>query len=199
MIFSVGDYFGRGKNKKKILDVIRLSNGWYLLKTTNSKSKNDFKVKTVYQITPRIRSYTPKHAHFAIDFYGKLCADKEKALTLLSAIFQVWRRESRVDSIIDQHAQSLSTLPGYSIEYILYALDWILEQEDVNYMGRGPEKQKALDELTNAFGVEVPRDRLGSQLAISLLCDIALGTHPVEALMKANLDILPSKRAKGAK
>ena len=67
---------------KKILDMVNLSNGWILLKTENRKSPRDFRVRTIYQTTPRIKSYTPKHAHFAIDFYGKLCADREKAINL---------------------------------------------------------------------------------------------------------------------
>ncbi|MEM4281020.1 MAG: hypothetical protein QW470_02405 [Candidatus Caldarchaeum sp.] len=99
---SVGDYFGVGKNKKRILDIIRLRNGWWLLKTENRKSSRDFKVRTVYQTEPRIRSYTPKHAHFAIDFYGKMCADREKALELLQAIFLLWTRKSPVEKIIQQ-------------------------------------------------------------------------------------------------
>ena len=39
-------------------------------------------------------------------------------------------------------------------------------------------------------------NREGSQLAISLFCDILLGVHPVEALLAANLDIIPIRRRK---
>jgi len=63
--------------KKRILAVVNLSNGWYIVKTENSKSERDFKVKTVYQTSPRIRHFTPKHAHFVIDFYGKICHNKK--------------------------------------------------------------------------------------------------------------------------
>ncbi len=195
---SVGNYFGVGKNRKKILDIIRLGNGWLLLKTENSKSSRDFKVRAVYQTEPRIRSYTPKHAHFAIDFYGKMCANRERALELLQAIIWLWTGKMPVEKIIQQYSEGLSGLPGYDLEYILHALKWILEQEDINFKGRPPKKQAALDEILGRFNVTTPEGRLGSQLAISLFCDIALGNHPVEALIRANLDILPAKRGRGA-
>lgn len=83
------------------------------------------------------------------------------------------------------------------MEYILYALTWILEQEDINFKGRPQRRQAALDDILSRFNITPPRDRLGSQLAISLFCDIALGSHPVEALIRANLDILPIKRGLG--
>jgi hypothetical protein len=81
---------GESIRKKKVLDVIHLANGWILLKTENSKSERDFRVKAVFQTQPRIRSFTPKHAHFAIDFYGKLCADEKKAMGVFSAVISVW-------------------------------------------------------------------------------------------------------------
>jgi hypothetical protein len=36
-------------------------------------------------------------------------------------------------------------------------------------------------------------NREGSQLAISLFCDIVLGVHPVEAFLSARLDVIPRK------
>ena len=33
---------------KEILDIIHLSDGWIIIKTENSKSVDDFKVKTIY-------------------------------------------------------------------------------------------------------------------------------------------------------
>ncbi|MDW7973499.1 MAG: hypothetical protein RMI01_09920 [Thermodesulfovibrio sp.] len=39
--------------------------------------------------------------------------------------------------------------------------------------------------------ITTPEGRHGGQLAIALLRDVANGTHPVEALLKANLDIRP--------
>ncbi len=41
---KVGGYLGR----KRILDVVKLSNGWYIVKTEDKKSKKDFKVKVIF-------------------------------------------------------------------------------------------------------------------------------------------------------
>ncbi|MGQ4834412.1 MAG: hypothetical protein ACP6IS_11025 [Candidatus Asgardarchaeia archaeon] len=183
--------------KKKILDLVKLSNGWIIIKTENSKSEKDFKVRTIYQLHPRIRFFTPKHAHFAIDLYGKLCANREGALNVFEAIIDVWNRKP-VHDVLKKYSSIVSNLPGYNLEYILYALNWILEQEDINFKGRPEKKQKELDEILKKLNIRVPPDRLGSELAISLLCNIIHGLHPVEALLKANLDVLPRKRARGA-
>lgn len=182
---------------KLILDLVQLSNGWYLLKTENTKSPRDFRVKVIHQLQPRPRSVTPKHAHFAIDFYGKLCADREKAMEVFDAMSDLWRG-GPVQDILKATQESTKDLPGYTLEYILYALRWILEQEDINFAGRPEDKQLELDEVLKKLEIKTPSGRKGSQLAISLLCNIALGLHPVEAMMKANLDVLPAKRAKGA-
>ena len=194
-MLSVGEYFGRGRNRRRILEVVRLSNGWILLKTEDSKSKRDFKVRTVYQLEPRIRSYTPKHAHFSIDFYGKLCADKEKAMQVLKAIVEVWQG-ANIATVVERFRHAVEGLPGYDLEYILYALAWIFQQEDVNFAGRPESRQRELDETLSLLSIKVPKYRLGSQLAVALLCNIANGTHPVDALLRANLDILPIKRGK---
>jgi len=182
----------RGKN---IREVVRLSNGWYVIKTDNQKSLNDFKVRTIFSVHPR-RSITPKHAHFAVDLYGKICSNSERGKQVLRAIVEVWHG-SKVQKVLEEFQQEVLALPGYPLEYILYALFWILEQEDINFIGRPPEKQRELDALCEKMGVSVPDGRKGSQLAISLLCDIASGTHPVEALLNANLDILPRRRGGG--
>jgi hypothetical protein len=87
-------------------------------------------------------------------------------------------------------------LPGYSLEYILYALKWILEQEDINFTGRPQKRQEKLEEILRRQGIITPEGRKGSELAISLFCDIANETHPVEAFIKANLDVIPIKRRK---
>lgn len=193
-MFEIGGKF-RGK---KILDMIHLSNGWLLLKTEDSKSPKDFKVKTVYQLSPTVRSFTPKHAHFAIDLYGKFCYDRDKARSMLNSIIEVWKGKP-VEQVIRQYETTTRDLPGYSLEYTLYALNWILDQEDVNFRGRSAEKQKELDDLLRKAGVTTLAHRLGSELAISLMCNIALGVHPVEAFIKANLDVLPIKKGKGSK
>jgi len=181
---------------KLIKDVICLSNGWYVIKTADGKSPRDFRVKVIFQTHPS-RSLTPKHAHFVIDLYGKLCADPSKGRAVLDAIVEVWRGRP-VEEVLRSYQGRVMGLPGYPLEYILHALNWILEQEDVNFTKRPEKKQQEIDQVLSRFGVSQGAHRLGSQLALSLLCDVANGTHPVEALIKANLDILPSKRAKGA-
>jgi hypothetical protein len=184
--------------KKKILDVIRLSNGWYIVKTENSKSARDFRVKTIFQVTPRIKSLTPKHAHFVIDFYGKLCANREKTSKVLKALIEIWNRRP-IKEVLGRYESIVNELPGYRLEYILHALNWILEQEDVNYTGRPEKRQQEIDTILQECSIGLPQDRAGSQLAISLFCNVFLGLHPVDAFIKANLDVLPVKRARGAK
>jgi len=181
---------------KTIKAVRKLSNGWYVIKTENSISSRDFKVKTIFSIKPQ-KSMTPKHAHFVIDFYGKLCANKKKAKLVFNAIVEVWRGEC-IKSILNKYSNQTKNLPGYPLEYILVALKWILEQEDINFTERPkkrPEKkQKELDKLLKQLNISVPHNRKGSQLAIAVFCDVLLGTHPVEALLKANIDVAPRKK-----
>lgn len=190
---KIGEYL----RKKRILDLIKLSNGWLIVKTENSKSAKDFKVRTIFQTIPRVRSLTPKHAHFVIDFFGKLCADRAKAMKVLDAIIEMWQRRS-VQDILNQYQSPTSGLPGYNLEYILHALHWILEQEDVNFTGRPENKQQEIDVILQQCKITPPSERSGSQLAMSLFCNVARGLHPVEAFIKANLDVLPVKRARGA-
>jgi hypothetical protein len=184
--------------KKKILDVVKLSNGWYIVKTENSKSTRDFKVKTIFQVSPRVRYLTPKHAHFVIDFYGKLCANKEKTSKVLDAIIEIWNRRPAKE-VLGKYENFVNELPGYRLEYILNALNWILEQEDVNFTGRPDKRQQEIDDTLRECRIRLPPNRAGSQLAISLFCKVFLGSHPVDAFIKANLDVLPLKRARGAK
>src|SRR3989442_687190 len=157
--------------KKKIRDVQALSNGWYVIKTDDSKSPKDFRVKVIYQIRPRKKSRTPKHAHFAIDLYGKLCTDKQGGTNVFKAITQVWHGKSVPDAL-NEFGPSTTGLAGYSLEYILHALNWILEQEDINYTTRPAEKQRELDNILGKLNLKVPTGRLGSELAVSLLCSI---------------------------
>lgn len=188
----IGKPWGKGKYRKCIKDVKQLSNGWYLIKTENSKSEMDFKVKVIFSLQPQ-HSMTPKHAHFLIDFYGKLCADREKAKYVLTAIYEIWKG-GNVDIVLNEYISKTSGLPGYPLEYIINGLNWILEQEDINFTSRPAKKQKELDEICERQGIKTPSGREGSQLAIALLCDLANGIHPVEALLKANLDIRPRGR-----
>lgn len=190
---EVGGYF----RKKKILDLIKLSNGWYILKTENTKSMKDFRVRTIYQTSPQVKSFTPKHAHFVIDFFGKLCADKMKGAKVFEAIIEVWKGKT-VQNVLTQYQEYVYGLPGYDLEYILHALNWILEQEDINFRGRPKKRQDEIDEVFQRCNITPPPNRDGSQLAISLFCNVSLGLHPVEAFIRANLDVLPVKRARGA-
>jgi hypothetical protein len=143
-MINIGEYLGRGKNKKKILDIIPLSNGWVLVKTENSKSTKDFKVRTITDVNLK-KFYTPKHAHFVIDFFGKLCQNREKAIKVFDAIIKIWHGES-VKNILREYENEVKGLVGYDIEYILYALKWILEQEDINFNGRPVKLQEKLNE-----------------------------------------------------
>lgn len=186
---KVGDYLGRGKNRKKILEIIDLSNGWKLVKTENHKSARDFKVRTI--IDPEIKKfYTPRHAHFVIDFYGKICQDRKKAEYVFEAIIKVWQGKD-VKDVIKKYGDKVEGLLGYNLDYVLHALKWILEQEDINFIKRPNILQQKLNEKCQKMGIEVPKGREGSQLAISMFCDILDNVHPVEALLAASLDIVP--------
>ena len=179
---NVGDKI-RGK---KVFEVITISDELQIVKTEDSKSCNDFRVKIINPKHPR--GLTIKHAHFAIDLYGKICCNKEKAMKVLEAIGRVWNGED-VTKLVKKYRPQVEDLPGYGIEYILYALRWILEQEDVNFKGRPQKKQEELDEKIKRMGIPIPENRKGSQLAIALFCDIAAGVHPVEAFYSAGLKI----------
>ncbi len=179
---KVGDYLG----PKRVLEVVTLSNGWQIAKTEDTKSQRDFKVKVISPEHPK--GLTIKHAHFFIDFYGKFCRDEKKGIEILKAIAEVWNREN-IKKVLDRYSVKTKGLPGYSLEFILYALNWILEQEDINFTTRPARKQEEINEIINSQGIRVPEGRLGSQLAISVLCDIANGTHPVEAFYRAGLRI----------
>ncbi len=109
---------------------------------------------------------------------------------MLKAISEVWEKKD-IKQILLQYASLTSGLPGYPLEYILYALNWILEQEDLNFTGRPDKKQKELEETCKKQNISLFPGRNGSLLAVALLCDIINGTHPVEALLKGNLDIRP--------
>lgn len=192
-MIQVGDYLGKGKNRKKVLEVVALSNGWILVKTEDSKSEKDFKVRTITD-PATLKFYTPKHAHFAIDFYGKICHNYQKAEKIFRGIIEVWQNKN-VKEVIDRYKSETENLTGYKLDYILYALKWILDQEDINFRGRPEKLQKLLDEKCKLVGVSVPQSRRGSQFAIVLFCDIFKGIHPVEALLAANLDIIPRFRS----
>jgi len=56
-------------------------------------------------------------------------------MKVLEAIIAVWHGRT-VQDVLNEYQDFVFQLPGYSLEYILYALKWILEQEDVNFTGR---------------------------------------------------------------
>lgn len=173
----------------EVLEVRDLSlDEWLIFRVPGSKSEEDFIVKVINEDHPQ--GISVQHAHFAIDFFGKLHHDEEAAMELFDAIVSVWHGED-VDSVLQGVAEEVEDLPGYHAEYVLKALDWILRQEDINYSeGSRPErKQKELDEAQAEFGVETPEGREGSQITIGLLSDIAAEIHPVEALRRAGLVI----------
>ena len=114
-------------------------------------------------------------------------------MKVFNAIIEVWHNKP-VEEVLEKYKEEIKDLPGYDLEYILYALKWILEQEDINFRGRPEKRQKQLDEILSKVGVTTPKGRKGSELAISLFCDIANGAHPVEAFIKANLDVIPVRR-----
>ena len=99
-----------------------------------------------------------------------------------------------MEKVIRENEKETQNLPGYKLDYILYALKWILKQEDINFRERPEKLQNILDEKCQSARVKVPSNRKGSQLAIALFCDIFKGVHPVEALLAANLDIIPRFR-----
>lgn len=109
-------------------------------------------------------------------------------MQVLDAIIEVWRGKP-VEEVL-RRFQAVS-LPGYSLEYMLYALRWIFEQEDINFKGRSRRKQEEIDEVLDRCGVDKENSPRGSELPMALFCNIALGLHPVEAFIKANLDVVP--------
>jgi len=118
-------------------------------------------------------------------------------MKILDSIVEIWQRKP-IQNVLSKYKTYSFGLPGYSLEYIQYALNWILEQEDVNFRGRPKSKQKEINQILQKCKVKSPSNRAGSQLAISLFCNITLGVHPVQAFIRANLDVLPVKRARGA-
>lgn len=87
------------------------------------------------------------------------------------------------------YKETVDKLPGYKLEYILYSLKWILEQEDINFKGRPLELQQEFDRVCKTQNIITPNGREGSQITIALFCYIANGMHPVEAFIRLGLRI----------
>lgn len=181
---------GDTSNGDPILEVRELSNNQTLIRTEGDLSPDDFRVKLINEYHPR--GVTVKHAHFAIDFYGKLQYDREVGERLLESLVEIWHGKP-VGHVLDEWDSHLAgvELPGYNLDYVFTAMAWILEQEDINFDAdaRPPAKQEEIDGILQQQNVETPPGRKGSELAISLFCDIANGTHPVEAFYRVNLRI----------
>lgn len=174
----------------EILEVLHLSDNQTLIRTEGDLSAEDFRVKLINEHHPR--GVTVKHAHFAIDFFGKLQYDPEIGERLLDSLVEIWHGKDVVDAIKEwERHHGGEELPGYNLDYVLHAMAWILEQEDINYDpdARSQSKQREIDEILDQQDVDTPAGRNGSELAISLFCDIANGTHPVEAFYRVNLRI----------
>ncbi|MHA1238999.1 MAG: hypothetical protein ACTSSJ_07200 [Candidatus Odinarchaeia archaeon] len=153
------DYY-RGK---KILMKKQLSDGTWIFTVKGKKGKEDFIVKAQL---PSGTIITPKHAHFVIDLYGKICYDKNGAKDVFNAIEKVFGGIS-ADKVL-KDIKVKKSLPGYSLEYTLNCLELIFKQEDVNYP---------------------PPEYKGRKLAFDMLKDVFNGVHPVEAMIKAGLRI----------
>jgi hypothetical protein len=174
----------------EVLDIIDLSaEEWKIYRVDGDKSENDFVVKVINPDHPR--GIKIKHAHFAIDFFGKLMQDRESALVLFEGIIDIWHGR-KPEAVLEEVLPEVNHLNGYDIDFILYTMKWILEQEDINYTpeNRSTTKQEEIDEMLYEMDVESPDEREGSQLAISLFSDIAAGQHPVEAFYRVGLDVV---------
>jgi hypothetical protein len=164
-----------------------LSDGTIVFTVKGKKGPGDFRVRAYNpQTNFRIQ---PKHAHFAIDFYGKLCADREAALILLKAISEIWH-QAPVDDVFSKYKDVLAKLPGYKLEYILNSLKLILEQEDINYSTpRRPELQEEFNRICKKQNITTPKGREGSKITIALFCYMVDDMHPVDAFIKLGLRI----------
>jgi len=181
-----------GFPEEKILEQRKLRDGRLVLKVKDKFGAGDFKVVIC---DPRTgKKFTPKHAHFAIDLYGKLCRDECLTRQLLEAISKVYNGQPAFAVIADLEKGGIlrhfDQLPGYKTDYILHCLELIFEQEDVNFERRGgqlPRLRRILLRKGLASEEEVKRGRF---LAWRLFRRIVVeGIHPVEAMLEAGLRI----------
>ena len=152
----------------RILSQRILSDGTKIFTIRGTKSKADFIVKATL---PSGTTITPKHAHFAIDLYGKICQNAQLGRMAFEEIQGVYEGRSAhkvLQDIGEERRKKLQKSVGYSIEYILHCLELIFKQEDINYP---PPKFK------------------GRKLPFEMYQDIVNGMHPVEAMKKAQLRI----------
>jgi hypothetical protein len=171
----------------KILRRRRLSDGTWLFQVGNGKGIGDFIVKAVL---PTGKQITPKHAHFAIDMYGKLRSNRGATARLLGAVEAVFRGATASKALAGLDGAVLNRLPGYSAEYILNALEWIFRQENVNWkrdIAGKPVPRIRLTLIRHGILARGESNR-GSALAIALLRQVVRrGVHPVEAMLQVRI------------
>lgn len=163
-------------------EVRKLSGDTYLFKTKGEKGDEDYQVRIRNE---KHRAYSIEYTRFAIDLAMKYHDDREKANEVFDAIVRAWSGEN-VDDLLDEY-DGVDDLPGYDLEFVLYALDWIMANEDAIFGGRSDDKQAEIDEKLAEHGIEKPSDRDGSQLAIGLFAGIIAGNHPVDELYDVDL------------
>lgn len=160
---------------KEILEERKLPDGTRVFTIRGKKSARNFIVKAEVPVVkaevPIGKIITPKHAHFVIDLYGKLCSSKDVGRITFRAIEKVFEgspAEEVLNKMDEGEKAKINGSPGYSIEYILNCLELIFVQEDVNYP---------------------PPSYKGRRLAFDMLKDVMEEIHPVEAMLKAGLRI----------
>lgn len=164
-------------------EVRELSGETYLFKTKGDKGDEDYQVRIRNE---KHRAYSIEYTRFAIDLAMKYHSDREKANKVFDSIVRAWGRED-IDSLLAEYANNVDSLPGYDLEFILHALDWIMENEDAIFGERSDNKQEQINQKLATHDIEKPRDRAGSQLAMGLFAGIVAGNHPVDELYDADL------------
>jgi len=164
-------------------EVRELSGDTYLFKTKGDKGDEDYQVRIR---NDNHRAYSIEYTRFAIDLAMKYHGDREKANKVFDAIVRVWSGED-ADGLLNEYDEDVASLPGYDLEFILHALDWIMENEDAIFTERSDRKQAEIDEKLDEHGITKPSERAGSQLAMGLFAGIVAGNHPVDELYDADL------------
>ena len=177
---------------EQVLERRRLSDGTWLFRVADGKGAGDFIVRAVNTVG---RELTPKHAHFAIDVYGKLCSNETLAESLLVSVDRLFAGAG-AETILTEMGQGLvaelDVQPGFSTEYILHSLELIFAQENVNWDRDMVDKPlpSIRRSLLSRKVLTVDESTRGSGLAIALLRQIVRHrVHPVEAMTELGLRI----------
>lgn len=139
-------------------EVQKLSEDTYLFKTKGNKGDDDYQVRIRNE---KHRAYSIEYTRFAIDLAMKYHNDRKKANQVFDSVVRAWSGED-VDDLLEEYAEDADDLPGYDLEFILYALDWIMENEDAIFEGRSDNKQEEIDEKLAAHDIKKPSNREGS-------------------------------------